>query len=88
MIHQQLSGSTNAMFANNCRAIGRPELIDEPCFANNRDRVQHAQELNGIFAAWCAAHPLAAVLAAFEAALVVAGAELQRLGFVPATPEG
>jgi crotonobetainyl-CoA:carnitine CoA-transferase CaiB-like acyl-CoA transferase len=63
-----LSGSTNAMFANNCRAIGRPELIDEPCFANNRGRVQHAQELNGIFAAWCAAHPLAAVLAAFEAA--------------------
>ena len=63
-----LSGSTNAMFANNCRAIGRPELIDEPCFANNRNRVQHAQELNGIFAAWCAAHPLAAVLAAFEAA--------------------
>ena len=34
-----LSGSTNAMFANNCRAIGRPELIDEPCFANNRGRV-------------------------------------------------
>ena len=29
-----------------------------------------------------------AALTAFEAALVAAGAELQRLGFVPATPEG
>ncbi len=27
-----LSGSTNAMFANNCRAIDRPELISTPIF--------------------------------------------------------
>jgi crotonobetainyl-CoA:carnitine CoA-transferase CaiB-like acyl-CoA transferase len=63
-----LSGSTNAMFANNCRAIGRPDLVEDPRFANNRLRVQHAGELNGIFSAWCAARPLEHVLAAFEAA--------------------
>ena len=63
-----LSGSTNAMFANNCRAIGRPDLIEDPRFANNRLRVQHAAELNGIFSSWCAARTLEGVLAAFEAA--------------------
>lgn len=63
-----LAGSTNALFANNCRAIGRPDLIDDPRFASNGTRVQHAEELNGIFAAWCAQRPLAEVLATFEAA--------------------
>ena len=63
-----LSGSTNAMFANNCRAIGRPELIELPHFANNSTRVAHAAELNALFADWCARHTLDEVLAAFEAA--------------------
>jgi crotonobetainyl-CoA:carnitine CoA-transferase CaiB-like acyl-CoA transferase len=63
-----LSGSTNAMFANNCRAIARTDLIGDPRFANNRLRVRHARELNDIFSAWCAAHPLQRVLEAFEAA--------------------
>jgi crotonobetainyl-CoA:carnitine CoA-transferase CaiB-like acyl-CoA transferase len=63
-----LSGSTNALYANNCRAIGRPDLIDDPRFANNAQRVEHAAELNGIFAAWCAQRTLDEVLAAFERA--------------------
>lgn len=63
-----LSGSTNAMFANNCRAIARTDLIGAPRFANNRLRVRHARELNDIFSAWCAVHPLQRVLEAFEAA--------------------
>lgn len=60
-----LAGSTNALYANNCRAIGRPDLIDDPRFANNGQRVQHAAELNGIFAAWCAQRTLEEVLAEF-----------------------
>ena len=63
-----LAGSTNALYANNCRAIGRPELIDDPRFANNAQRVTFAAELNAIFSAWCAAHTLAQVLEAFERA--------------------
>ena len=63
-----LAGSTNALYANNCRAIGRPELIDDPRFANNAQRVTFAAELNAIFSAWCAAHTLAQVLKAFERA--------------------
>jgi crotonobetainyl-CoA:carnitine CoA-transferase CaiB-like acyl-CoA transferase len=63
-----LSGSTNALYANNCRAIGRPELIDDPRFGSNAQRVEHARELNGVFSAWCAQHTLEEVLAAFERA--------------------
>lgn len=63
-----LAGSTNALFAANCRAIGRPDLIDDPRFATNDRRVKHAFELNDIFAGWCAAHPLDEVLASFNAA--------------------
>jgi len=63
-----LAGSTNALFAANCRAIERPDLITDPRFASNDRRVQHASELNDIFAGWCAAHPLDMVLARFNAA--------------------
>ena len=63
-----LSGSTNALYANNCRAIGRPDLIEDPRFASNGSRVEHMTELNSIFAAWCAGQSLADVLEAFRAA--------------------
>jgi crotonobetainyl-CoA:carnitine CoA-transferase CaiB-like acyl-CoA transferase len=63
-----LSGSTNALYANNCRAIGRPDLIGDPRFASNAMRVEHAEELNGVFSAWCAQRTLEEVLAAFERA--------------------
>ncbi|MEN3287592.1 MAG: hypothetical protein V7634_1892 [Bradyrhizobium sp.] len=60
-----LAGSTNALYAANCRAIDRPDLIDDPRFASNASRVQHAHELNAIFAAWCAAHDLDEVVTRF-----------------------
>lgn len=63
-----LSGSTNALYANNCRAIGRPDLIDDPRFCSNPLRARHADALNAIFAAWCAEHDLEPVLSAFHAA--------------------
>ena len=63
-----LSGSTNAAYANNCRAIGRPDLIEDPRFASNGLRVENARELNAIFAAWCAGRTQEEVLAAFARA--------------------
>lgn len=63
-----LAGSTNALYAANCRAIGRADLIDDPRFANNSSRTAHAEELNGIFRDWCVAHTLQQTLAAFDAA--------------------
>ena len=63
-----LAGSTNVLYANNCRAIGRPDLIEDPRFANNGMRTERKDELNAIFSAWCAQHTLDEVLAAFQSA--------------------
>jgi crotonobetainyl-CoA:carnitine CoA-transferase CaiB-like acyl-CoA transferase len=43
---------TQSVFERFCRLIGRPELIAEPRFASNPQRMQHAAELNEIVAAW------------------------------------
>lgn len=63
-----LAGSTEALFACNCRAIGRPDLIDDERFGVNKSRVLHSDELNQIFATWCGSKLLSEVLAAFHAA--------------------
>jgi crotonobetainyl-CoA:carnitine CoA-transferase CaiB-like acyl-CoA transferase len=63
-----LAGSTNPLFAANCRAIGRTDLIDDPRFVNNARRVEYSRELNDIFSTWCAGHTLEQVLSTFEAA--------------------
>lgn len=39
-----------------CQAMGRPELIDDPRFADSLSRWRHQDELDGIIAAWTAQH--------------------------------
>ncbi|RTL72157.1 MAG: CoA transferase [Hyphomicrobiales bacterium] len=63
-----MSGSTNAIYAKNCAAIGRPDLASDPRFADNTSRSRHAKELNAIFREWCLDHTLEQVLAAFDQA--------------------
>lgn len=62
-----MSGSIDSIFQNNCRAIGREDLISDPRFANNAARISHEDEINESFSTWCAKHDLAEVLNAFEA---------------------
>ncbi len=61
-----LAGSTSAIFANNCRAIGRPDLVDDPRYASNGQRTERRAELNAVFSGWCAAHDLPHVLERFH----------------------
>ena len=63
-----LAGSTDALFARNCAAIGQPGLAQDPRFANNGARVQHGATLNHIFRGWCAVQTGEQVMAAFHAA--------------------
>ena len=63
-----LAGSTNRTFANNARAIGRPELADDPRFATNAARVENASELDRIFGGWIAAHTQEEAVTAFRKA--------------------
>ncbi|WP_439687537.1 Succinyl-CoA--L-malate CoA-transferase beta subunit [Cupriavidus oxalaticus] len=61
-----LSGSVDALFAANCCAIGREDLIADPRFSNNVGRCGHADELNVLFGQWFAQHDLHEILRRFE----------------------
>ncbi len=68
-----LSASTQGMTEKLLRSIGRPELIDDPRFRSNADRVRHGEELDAIIGAYIAERSLAETLAHFDAAGVTIG---------------
>ncbi|MGG1947437.1 CoA transferase [Trinickia sp. NRRL B-1857] len=68
-----LSTSTQTMAERLFRAIGHAELIDDPRYANNVERVQRADELDAIVGAFIAERDLDANLAFFESAGVTVG---------------
>ncbi|MDP6815473.1 MAG: CoA transferase, partial [Alphaproteobacteria bacterium] len=61
-----LSGSTNAIFKGNARAIGRADLLDDPRFSTNAERYNNRQIVDEIFANWFAEHSQAEALETFE----------------------
>lgn len=63
-----LAGSTNTLYANNCRAINRPDLINDPKYTSNSQRARHAAALNEIFSVWLATQNLEDALKAFQEA--------------------
>jgi crotonobetainyl-CoA:carnitine CoA-transferase CaiB-like acyl-CoA transferase len=67
-----ISASIQAMAERLFRAIGRPDMIDDPRFRTNTDRVRHIEECDGAVAAFIAQRPLAENMAIFEAAEVTA----------------
>ena len=68
-----LSTGTQAMAERLFRAIGRPELNDDPRFRTNADRLAHRDEIESIVAGFIARRPQAETLAFFEAAEVTVG---------------
>jgi crotonobetainyl-CoA:carnitine CoA-transferase CaiB-like acyl-CoA transferase len=68
-----LSGSTQKMAERLFCAIGRPDLVDDPRFRSNADRVRHAEELDAIIEAFIAERTQAENVAFFEAAEVTIG---------------
>ncbi|WDD91568.1 CoA transferase [Burkholderia sp. FERM BP-3421] len=68
-----LSSSTQAMAERLFRAIGRADLIDDPRYATNVQRVQHADALDAIVGEFIAARDLAENLAFFEESGVTVG---------------
>ncbi len=69
-----LSASMQAMAERLLRTIGRPELIDDPRFRTNSDRVKNNDELDPIVAEFMASKPQAEILEIFEDADVTVGA--------------
>src|SRR5688500_14217289 len=55
------------------RAIGRPDLADDPTLASNDGRVKRTAELDRVIEAWTSSHTLDEVLAVLERAEVPSG---------------
>ena len=72
--HIIIGGNGDAIFVRLMRAIGRPDLADDPQLASNAGRDARAAELYAVIDAWVAAHDGDAVLASMEAAEVPASA--------------
>jgi len=68
-----LSASIQTMAERTFRAIGRPDLIDDPRYKTNADRVQRAEELDAIIGAFIAQKTQAENVAYFEKAEVTIG---------------
>jgi crotonobetainyl-CoA:carnitine CoA-transferase CaiB-like acyl-CoA transferase len=67
-----ISASIQAMAERLFRAIGRPDMIEDPRFRTNTDRVRNIDACDGIVAAWIAERTLADNMAVFEASEVTA----------------
>jgi crotonobetainyl-CoA:carnitine CoA-transferase CaiB-like acyl-CoA transferase len=68
-----LSASTQGMAERLFRAIGRPDLVDDPRFRTNADRVKRAAELDAIIGAFIARRSQVENVAFFEEAEVTIG---------------
>lgn len=68
-----LSASTQDMTERVLRSIGRPDLVENPRFATNEQRVANGAELDGIIGAFVAQRTLEENVAFFEAAQVTIG---------------
>jgi formyl-CoA transferase len=68
-----LSASTQKMYERTVRAIGRPELIDDPRFRTNADRLKNADALEAIVGAFIAARTQEENVVFFDRAEVTIG---------------
>jgi formyl-CoA transferase len=68
-----LSASTQKMSERVMAAIGRPDLIDDPRFRTNADRVKNAEALDAVIGAFVARKTQAENVAFFEQAEVTIG---------------
>lgn len=68
-----LSASTQKMAERVVRAIGRPELVDDPRYRTNAERVKNAEWIDGIVGEFVARRTQAENVAFFEAAEVTIG---------------
>jgi crotonobetainyl-CoA:carnitine CoA-transferase CaiB-like acyl-CoA transferase len=68
-----LSGAVQKMVERLFQSIGRPDLVDDPRFRTNADRVRHVEELDAIIGSFVAQRTQAENVAFFEAAEVTIG---------------
>ncbi len=68
-----IGANADSIFKRMMRAIGRPDLADDPSVATNDGRVKRTEELDRVIGEWTARHGLDEVLAVLEKAEVPSG---------------
>jgi len=68
-----LSASAQSIFENVADAIERPDIVDDPRFADNEARVEHADELDEVIEAWTRERATEEAIAEMEAADAIVG---------------
>ena len=68
-----IGANTDSMFKRLAEAMSDPEMGDDPRFADNNNRVEHQDEIDGKIAQWAASQPAATALNQLDAAGVAAG---------------
>ncbi|MDQ2911641.1 MAG: CoA transferase, partial [Chloroflexota bacterium] len=56
-----IGANGDSIFRRFCSAIGRPELADDPRFADNQSRRTNVAELDGLITSWTRRHDLAEI---------------------------
>jgi len=65
-LYVALSASIQTIAERVFRTIGRPDIIDNPKYRTNQDRVRHKDEVNKVVADWVAQHTREEVMNIFE----------------------
>lgn len=68
-----IGANGDSLFQRLMRAIGRPEMADDPRLANNAGRVQHEQEIDRAISEWTRVNDSATVLRTLDEASVPGG---------------
>jgi len=68
-----VAGNGDSIFRRLMRAIGRPDLADDPALADNTGRVARVQEIDEAIGQWTAGRSVEQAVAALDAAAVPAG---------------
>lgn len=71
--HVIIGGNGESIFKRLMRAVGRPEMAEDPRFAGNESRVQHEAEIEEVLSKWASALTMEEVLTTLEKAEVPAG---------------
>jgi len=56
------TAAVQSVFERFCAVIGRKDLVSDPKFASNAERMRNSDEINAIVADWIAANPLDTVM--------------------------
>ena len=68
-----IGGNSDAIFKRLMRVIGLPELAENPRYRSNKERAEHAAELDALIESWTQQYPLREILRRLEEAQIPAG---------------